>query len=264
MARRRFRRRAKSRRWRRVILRRLRFKRGSMRKRYTRKIRPISGRQKAKGWKTRINNRPETKSVPYLGQKVDIPNFVNMNGNPNLGVIWKLNGTDTAGNRFYPSPTQGTGNTNVEGLKYNLRYCELTFLLNPYNLVPADFTGHLRIILIKERQANKPFVNAVSFLANAIFMSPVNTKEWDLQMDKVIPFTTGLTSNNVTGTSNFTSIMPKPMKFRILIPLRHSFTVTNANNQFPLNMYLIMFTDIVDRYWTNAASTSCVYYFRDP
>lgn len=215
------------------------------------------------------------KRTSYAGQVVNIRSLTAadtawVGGSVTASMIWRNNGVDSGGFNWFPVPAQGNGENNIAGIKFNLRYVEVIFVLYPLVNPSTSFTDYIRIMLLKERNAGTIFTGAGAgapvFLQFTQANAPLRTKTWDVQMDKIIPYTTGLTSNAAILTNNTTSMAPKPIKMRLIIPLRHSCQLElNGATQyaFPLSMYLMAFTDRTDNYW-RSDSIAAIYYFRDP
>lgn len=205
--------------------------------------------------------------------QVQIRNLTNwdtglVGGNDRTSLIWSNNGIDAGGFRWYPSPQAGSADNQMEGTKYCSLYAELSFIMYPLPNANNQFSDSIRFILFKERQKDILITGAGGgapvILQFTQFTAPIRTKIWDVQMDKIITYTTGLTTNAAAGTNNHTTIGPKPIRMRLIIPLKHKMTgPTLLQNLFPLRMYLYAFTDRTDQTWT-IYDTSCVYYYRDP
>lgn len=224
--------------------------------------------------KRRVNNRPETKRTVYLGTQKLVPNLTGLDaglaaGGVQVGLLWSNNGVDTIGGNWFPQPTQGVGQNQVIGTKYNIRYCELTMLLQPTGAAPTNLVDCLRIILIRERQPNTTIANAFgvgNILKFANFLAPVDTKNWDVQFDKIYTYTTGLSTVTNPGTNNIQTMMPRPKIFRFIIPLKDTLEIQQIgvnNEPFTHRMYLYCFTNTDVSYWVSPG-ISAIYYYRDP
>lgn len=219
--------------------------------------------------------KPEMKRVIYANTAatVTIRNLANLDaqlvaGNTNASLIWTNNGTDTGGFRWFPSPQAGSAENQMEGTRYVMIYAEVSFILYPLANSNTEWADSIRIILVKERQKDIPLTGAtngiISVLQFVSFVAPIRSKVWDIQYDKTITYTTGLTTNNAAGTNNHTSTAPRPIRYRMIIPLKTKLTGPNLlNNLFPLRLYLYAFTDRTDSTWT-MRDVSAIYYYRDP
>lgn len=188
--------------------------------------------------------------------------------NTNSSLIWTNNGTDANGFRWYPSPQAGSAENQMEGTRYVMIYAEIAFILYPLANVNTQWADSIRIILIKERQKDQPITGAgngaLAILQFTSFVAPIRTKVWDVQYDKTISYTTGLTTNLAVANSNHTSMAPRPIRYRMIVPLKQKLSGPNLlNSQFPLRMYLYAFTDRTDATWS-MKDVSVVYYYRDP
>lgn len=187
-------------------------------------------------------------------------------GADTTGLIWSNAGTKGGVQWFLP-PTTGTGENQVDGTKYNMKYAELTFGLSPdVAVVPAEHGDYLRIILIKERQPPQDITGAGlgwSVILNSNnFFSPVDTKRWDCQYDKIFPFTTGLVGNAAIGTPYVQSQMAHSKRFRFIIPLKKTMTVSTEDYQFPNRMYMYAWTLHTSQFW-KMEDTTVVYRFTE-
>lgn len=184
-------------------------------------------------------------------------------GNYNTSCIWSNNGAAPVGNWFIP-PAQGDGENQVQGTKYNLKYCELIFGLFPaVSITPAVQGDFLRIFLIRERQANQAITGLADIMQTSDFMSPIRTKSWDVQFDRIYCLKTGLSYGIAGGPNSVVNDMPSPMKFRFIIPLKHTMLLQNVNAQFPLHMYMYAMLYATDR-WLTTTTYTYTYYFQDP
>lgn len=238
------------------------------------KVKPVSLRRKVKGIKKRLNNRPEMKRTVYVGQQTAIRTMANWdaglaNGILNTSLIWANNFNDAGITPWFPQPGQGPAENQMIGTKYNLKYAELTFILEPMLNQPTGFVDSIRLILIKERQSRQiitgPGAGAPTILRFTNFHAPVDTKKWDVQYDKIFPYTTGITTTAVPVGNVFNSLVPKPKIFRFIIPLKETleYALPAINTPFTNSMYLFAFTHTQDNYWF-IRPASCIYYYRDP
>lgn len=245
------------------------------RKRRIGRIAPVSNRKKVKGFKTRVSYKTETKRVTYGTSGQAIRNFTNWDAQLALGninnasLLWSNNGNDNGGTAFFTAPVQGDNENEVTGVKYVMKYVEINFLLMPAYLVPTVYNDAIRLILVKERNANTVIntagTAALAFFQFARFITPLRTKTWDVQMDRIIPYTTGLTQNQAAPNANYHTLGPKPIRMRMIVPMRKSLRVPAAatNTSFPLRFYLYAFTKDMDQYWY-ISDLSAVYYYVDP
>lgn len=239
-------------------------------KRKIRRVKPVSGRMKVKGWKTRTNNRPEIKRVSYSSASINIRTYAfwdaNMTANPNVSLLWSNNGTDAqpGPQPWYPFPAQGVGQNQFIGTKYKMLYVELmtSLAFNP-QVIPTLSQDILRIFLIKERQPNQPYAGAGTVFVNGAFFSPIDTKKWDVQFDKFYNLQTGLQSSDGHGGYYGTTQASGPFKFRWIIPMRHNMEQNNNTTQFPYKFYLVAIVAGSDNQWATT-SLNAIWYFKDP
>lgn len=290
----RWRKRSRSRRRIRRILRRaIRKVRGRSRSRFSRKgrkmkkIRGVYGRSIVKGWKTRLNRKPELKYTTYH-QAANITIAAYPQG---ITTVWSTNKLDGLNNSYITWPQQGAGNGQVEGTKWNSIYLEIVFDLaftmdaaEAINFIPYDT---VRLIMVRHRDpATGNPTQGNLFVANASTM-PINSKLWDVHMDRVYQFNTGATRLLTQGTmllpqpppvqpapivytianeaTGYTSLYPKSKRFRIIVPFKHTFPIIapGAVNAVPYNIYLMAFAQNHHNEFV-AQRMSVTLYYRDP
>jgi len=235
-----------------------------------------------KGWKTRLNKKPETKFTTYLSP--DTPAMPNWN--TGILAIWSTNQPDGAGNLRFTWPTNGNGGNQFEGTKWNGLYIELVFdfkiTATPANISLSSANDTFRLIMVRPRDRNiGPPVAANLLTANGPIF-PVNSKLWDIHLDRTYQFTTGLTSTRTTGfirapvnpspdnavdevTTGVTTIGPRSKRFRMIIPMKHTFSVVapNAADVLPYPIYLLGYMRTNNAIWSIVDLCS-TFYFRDP
>lgn len=188
-----------------------------------------------------------------------IPNFANFNTTTNC--LWANNGVSTGGGAaWFIPPIQGTGATQVVGTKYNMKYVEVLIpIVNDTTVNSGTDCDFLRVWIIKERVKNIAPSIANTFDANNFF-APINTKDWDVQFDKIYPINLGVLAGNMQC---LTKGVPK--LFRFIIPLKETLEVVMAepDDKFRFRVYIFaanFFTNL--KFTTPAYSFS--YHFIDP
>lgn len=241
------------------------------RKRKIRKVIPISSRAKVKGWKTRIRTKKEVKRTTSFQANFILRNKVNFDAqlvlsNANVNLVWSNNGTAPIGNWFVP-PVAGVNENQAEGTKYNIKYCELMFGLSQIgNINPTIPHDYIRLILVKERQPTTVVLGVNgglgAILQTSDFFSPIKTKVWDVQFDKIYPRNTGYTYGVPASTVSIQNHMDHPMRFRFIIPLKHSMIIRADAQQFPLRIYFWAFNFLTDQLFA-ITDYEFVYYYTD-
>lgn len=285
---RRSRRRNRSRSTRRLLRRLIRKKRyGSRygRKGRMKRVRGVYGRKKTKGWKTRLNTRPETKYTVYLANaNIAIRTFAN-----NGTRIWSTGETDVNGNSVISWPVQGNNNGQVEGTKWNSMYIEIIFDIRwsgtPAETAAASFWDTLRFIIVRARDSNTPLpsVNTL-FVAQVGTALPINSKLWDIHCDRIYQYTTGGISLANLGTitqvdadpppnvnqvdtriTGLQTLAPRAKRFRIVMPFRHTFSIVppNSINAVPNDISIFAYTLVNNNLFT-VFNISTTLYYKDP
>lgn len=244
------------------------FRRKYGSKKKIRKVRPVSGRMRVKGWKTKTNNRPEMKRTSYSSASINIRTYAywdaNMLATPNTSLLWSNNGVDRVPVPWFPWPVQGVGQNQFIGTKYKTIYVELmtSIAFNP-QIIPALSQDIMRIFLIKERQPNQLYQNATDVFVNGAFFSPIDSKKWDVQFDKFYNLQTGLQSSDGHGNFYGTAQASGPFKFRWIIPMKHNMEASTNPVQFPYRFYLVAIVAGSDNQWATT-SLNAIWYFKDP
>lgn len=245
------------------------------------KWRGVLGRAKVKGWKTRLNRKHELKftTYRYVGPGDPPQTWFNIRAfaNQSYGtVIWSNNVADSQGNVQITWPQQGDGQGNIEGNRFNSLYAEVIFDVLPGLPTTGEIQGTfpfetLRLYVIRKRDPNTTLSAASLWTIPTLNGTPINSKNWDIQMDRTYQYTTGYspaTTNIIDPPPNIvatTSLVPKPKRFRIIIPLRHTMNLQapNAANAFPLSIYIMALTSYQDANLL-VNNLSCTYYYKDP
>lgn len=234
------------------------------------KARGVYGRMKLKGWKRKLNRKKELKFFTSQPTQVDIGSWPAAVGT----VVWSNYGT--RGVLFYPPPQQGTGEGQVVGTKYNLKYCELSFLLNmtqrPTNGFGQSYEMfRLMVVRQRDRSTGDPTYTNFYVGTNLVINTAINSKNWDVQYDKYFTMDTGVLSTTlITNAYGPGSTHMTPAKFfRFIIPMRESMEVVanTVTECFPLRMYVLLYTvygSNVGAPVYTANNINATYYFNDP
>lgn len=206
--------------------------------------------------RTKTNNRKEVKRTQVVTATQPISNVA-----AGVTALWASTGVNPAAASWYLAPTQGVGDQNVIGDKYNLKYGEIIFGVR-FN-TSVNIYDYLRIMVVRQRMITVLPTPANLFVENGGFWAPLDSKNFDIQYDKIFPINTGLNQNPAVGTTFIQSVQTRPMKFRFIVPLKKTMRIDTANAQFPLTTYILATTFLVN---TIAVQTeSCAtYYFTDP
>lgn len=200
--------------------------------------------------------------------QVNITNWVTGAG----VVIWSNNGRDNAAavQNFFRMPASGSGPGQAIGRTFNLYFAELSFtVVTRQNAAPDVDTQDemLRMFLIKAKQ-EELLVDTATVFRHTSWGASINTKNWDVQMDKLYGFHTGYDANPAGGTVYFPGTPgPKSMTHKLIIPLKDTMVRVDTNdavNQsfFPQTIYLVAVT----KFNTNVVAIvdiACNYFYTD-
>lgn len=245
----------------------MRRRRSRSRMRHGRRIqraKPVGGRLKFRGWKTRLTKRKEIKWVTYvgLGNAANLP-IARFAVAPAGTVIWSNIGSDTVPTPYFPGVQTGAGVGQCEGQKYNLLYAEIRFTLYQFGiptLVNGNFTETLRMIVTVERTNNTPYNGQYLYYDATTPNATINTKYWNLQTDKIWNVYTGL--NNL-GAAVLGGPQPKERNYRFIIPIRKTMDVVAAGQtQFPYSMRIAIYSYYTDQLFA-VKNRQVTYFFKD-
>lgn len=241
---------------------------GKRRRFKIKKVRPITGRSKIKGWKTRLNRRPETKYTTYAyanGNNVFFPirNWTSIGQGAVMTRIFSCNTLDDQGVGMIQHPRQGDAGGNIDGIKYNSLYAEVCFdIYKRPDVADQNLSDMIRIFCVRQRDRAIPLDPTNIFTVQARPNAPIAAKIVDIQMDKFYSTTTGYSPAGLA----YTSLWPKTKRFRMIIPLRHTMNLQpniNTANAFPLDISIFAFSLGTDNVWV-VSNLNVTYYFRDP
>jgi len=91
-------------------------------------VRPTTGWKHVKGWKTKLNKKPELKVTRYSqANAINIDNFA-ANNVSTQGIIWNCNKL-AAGTSMITWPQQGVAFNQFIGYQFNMKYLIVTFVI---------------------------------------------------------------------------------------------------------------------------------------
>lgn len=248
--------------------RRFKSRRSGMRSRKMRRPPIMKQRRRVKGWKGKINNRPEMKWTTY--QNLAQLNITNWVTGPGV-VIWKNIGRDATPQNYFRMPASGSGPGQAVGRTFNLYFAELSFTLITRQSALPDVDAQddmFRLYLIKAKQQELPLDTATIF-RNTSWGASINTKNWDVQMDKIWGIHTGYDSNAAAGTAYFNASgqIPRFQHHKFIIPLKDTMIRVDNNDTadqvfFPDPMFLVGVAKLNTNVFA-CVDIACNYFYTD-
>ena len=200
---------------------------------------------KLKGFRQRINNKPEIKYTIKTPPQINA--FVS-------SILWHSNDIQPDNTQHYTIPNSGVAENQFIGTKLNSLYHEVIFHIRPDPAliqaqpgVGAVSEQGIRIAVLRHRNpkqnqdqtaTNQPFTN---------LSTPIDTKVFDIQFEKTYWRTLGTFGN----TQPQSEMMPS-MKFRFKIPMKRTLSIQTINFgagnqaaiQYPFPVFIYIYSNV--------------------
>lgn len=257
--------------------RRRRYGKGKRyRKSYRHRGRAVKQVRKVKGLRSKLNNKPEMKFTHYESNLVP----VNLPG-ATTTAIWANQGRDAGGGTNYfitpPTPANGTESGYV-GAQYNSLYADVRFIVESQTMNDAIASGNLsyhdqfRLMVVRMRQPYTIWNQDPGFLEAtmpALTCTPIDTKQWDVWLDKQYTFANGLTDTIVPGmglTTGVTTLRSGPITFKFKVPLKQTIRPVIQGGIATLTYKYLVLICILPAVsgLIRVTELHCKFYYRDP